>query len=233
VEQVWRWGASYAGAHFTEHPWLLGFERTYNYLGFHAALVLGADAFLGRRAQNRDTEGAATRRQIVLWLIISFAAVITGTRFFPRYYFQILPPLAVAAGAGAFSLLRRPVFATLLVIALLVPTVRFGHVNLQLATGQKFIWRDIAMDADSRRAGAAITRWSGPQDRIFVGGFGRKIYYSSRRAAASLSLESQPLTGVRADRHLQRSEAFWRGGGARHRQKLAEELRAHPPAVII
>ncbi len=233
VEQVWRWGASYAGARFTDHPWSLGFERTYNYLGFHAALVLGADAFFGRRGQSCDREGAGPHRQTALWLAISFAAVVTGGRFFPRYYFQILPPLAVAAGIGCTALARRPVFATLLVIALAVPAVRFGHVNLWLATGRRFVWRDIAMDADSRRAGIAIARWSGPGDKIFVWGFRPEIYFYSRRNGASRFLESQPLTGVLADRHLQRSDAFLPEGAARHRRELAEGLRARPPVVII
>ncbi len=230
VEEVWRWGASYAGARFTDNPWALGFERTFHYLGFHAALALGAAAFF---AQSRDREGADPRRQIGLWLAVSFVAVVTGARFFPRYYFQILPPLAVAAAIGWSTLARQPVFATLLAIALAVPVVRFGHVNLWLATGRRFVWRDIAIDADSRRAGAAIARWSGAEDKIFVWGFRPEIYYYARRTGASRFLESQPLTGVLADRHLQRADAFLPEAAARRRQELAQELRARPPAVIV
>jgi hypothetical protein len=228
VEQVWRWGWSYAGAPFSDRPWALGLERTVDYLGFHAALAIGAAAFFGQRP-----DGADRRRQLALWLAISFVAVVAGARFFPRYYFQILPPLAVAAGVGWQAPARRPVWVTLLVLALAVPAVRFGRVNLWLALGRSFAWRDTAIDADSRRVALDVARWTKPTDPIFVWGFRAEIYYYARRTGASRFLESQPLTGVLADRHLERSDPFRPEAAARHRRELAAELGEHPPAVIV
>ncbi len=224
-EQVWRWGAQYAGASFSDQPWALGLRRTANYFGFHAALVIGAAAFFWRKD--------GRRRAIALWLAVSFIAVLAGLRFFPRYYFQILPPLAIAAGVGWSALARRRVALAALAVALVIPAVRFGRVNLWLAMGRPFAWRDVAIDADSRRAAAVVTRFTDPKDRVFVWGFRPEIYFYSRRLGASRYLECQPLTGVPADRHLERSGSFETAVVANRRTLLALELVGNLPPVIV
>ncbi|MBI3666248.1 MAG: glycosyltransferase family 39 protein [Acidobacteria bacterium] len=228
VDQVWRWGWQYASSSISDRPWVLGLERTWHYLGFHAALVLGAVAYFLRRPS-----GSGEFRRMAFWMAVSFLGVILGARFFPRYYFQILPPLAVAAGAGWAALPRRLPSTVVLAVALAVPAVRFGRVNLWLALRRPFPWRDTAMDADSRRVGADVAQLTRPTDRILVWGYRPEIYYYARRAGASRFLESQPLTGVLADRHLQRSDPFLPEWAARHRQELAQQLSESPPAVIV
>jgi 4-amino-4-deoxy-L-arabinose transferase-like glycosyltransferase len=235
VEQVWRWGSAYARAPFTDHPWPLGLERTANYLGFHAALLLGAGLFFWR-----PPEGLDRRRHIALWLVVSAVAVVLGGRFFPRYYFQVLPALAMAAGAGWSSLLRGGAGVPLqragivvLAVALAVPAIRFGRMNLRLALRRSWDWTDVAIDRDSRLAAARLRQMTEPGDRIFVWGFRPEIYYYAGRLAASRFLESQPLTGVLADRHLQRSEPFRPEWAAAHRQELAGTLLHDPPAMIV
>ena len=233
LEQVWRWGAVYAGAEFSDRPWALGLQRTLNYLGFHAALVLGAAAFFGQSTAGKDVR--RYQRQIALWMGLSFLAVAAGARFFPRYYFQLLPALALAAGAGWAALWQRGsrLGTGLLALSLLVPAVRFGRANLWLALGRSWTWHDTAIDADSRRAAAHIARLSGPAKRIFVWGFRPEIYFYARRIGASRFLESQPLTGVLADRHLQRSDPFLPERAGHYRLELARELGDRPPAVIV
>ncbi len=221
VEQVWQWGAGYAGVRFTERPWALGVERTLAWAGFHAALVVGAAAVASRRWR------------LAGWLAVSCLGVVAGARFFPRYYFQILPPLAVAAGAGWARLGRRRIWIVALAVALAVPAVRFGRVNLWLAMRRDFAWRDAAIDADSRRAAEIVRRACAPSDRILVWGFRPEIYYYSQRRAASRYLETQALAGVLADRHLERSEAFEPEAARLRRQQLAQQLGRQPPAVIV
>jgi 4-amino-4-deoxy-L-arabinose transferase-like glycosyltransferase len=208
-EQVWRWGAAYAGAAFTENPWALGAQRTLAWLGFHAALVVGM-------AARRD-------RKTLLWAVVSLAAVVLGARFFPRYYFQLLPALAVAGAAGWVELTRRRWTWALLAAMLAVPAVRFAWTRA----------RDTAIDRDSRQAAALAADLTRPDQRIFVWGFRPEIYYYARRLGASRYLESQPLTGVPADRHLERSDAFHPESVQGHRLVLEAELRAHPPAVVV
>ena len=226
VEQVWRWGSAYARVAFSDNPWSLGSQRTFNYLGFHAALAIGA-AWFFRNRRGKEC------RSVALWLAISFIAAATGQRFFPRYYFQVLPALALAAGAGWTTLGRRRAGMMLLAAALVTPVIRFGKANLLLAWGSTWDWRDTAMDADSRVAGERVARLSGPEDRIFVWGFRPEIYYYSRRAGVSRFLETQPLTGVLADRHLERSDPFLPEDALRLRAELVQELQQDPPAVVV
>jgi 4-amino-4-deoxy-L-arabinose transferase-like glycosyltransferase len=209
-QQVWRWGAAYAGAPFSDHPWKLGITRTLAWLGFHAALAVGP-------ALRRE-------RRMLLWLAASFAGVVMGARFAPRYYFQILPPLAVAAGmAWAGLVWKRRLWLAALAALLSVPAVRFGWTRP----------RDTALDADSRRAAAVVARLTRPEERIFVWGFRPEIYYYARRRGASRYLESQPLTGVLADRHLERSDPFRPEWAEGHRRVAEAELRVRRPAVIV
>ncbi len=209
-QQVWQWGLAYAGASFSEHPWRLGVGRTLAWAGFHAALVTGA--------------AARRERRLWLWIAVSGVPVVMGARFFPRYYFQLLPPLAVVAGITWAELTaRRRVWLAALAAMLAVPAVRFARTRE----------RDTVMDQDSRRAAAEVVKLTRAEDRIFVWGFRPEIYYYSRRLGASRYLESQPLTGVLADRHLERSDAYRAEWVRGHRIVAEAELRARRPAVVV
>src|ERR1022692_4682419 len=89
-QQVWEWSAAYARSSSELHPWLNGLRRTADWLGFHTALALGAAAFWweNRKRGNYWLAG---------WLVLSFAGVTLGARFFPRYFLQILPPMVLLA----------------------------------------------------------------------------------------------------------------------------------------
>ena len=92
-QQVWEWSAAYARSSPELHPIANGLRRTADWLGFHAALALGAAAFWW---ENRKREGW----WLAAWLAISFAGVALGARFFPRYFLQILPPMVLLASHG-------------------------------------------------------------------------------------------------------------------------------------
>ena len=85
------------------------------------------------------------------WLALSAAGLSAGLRFFPRYYFQILPVIVLMAARG-FTLLGRS--RELVALLLLIPATRFGPSYL--AALRNPAWRDIGMDRDSRSAAAAI-----------------------------------------------------------------------------
>jgi hypothetical protein len=231
-EQVWKWGRMYAAATFLENPWTNGLLRTAHWLGFHVAIVIGALWSLG--AANLGGRGrlkAETRARWAAWVAICCIAVAAGGRFFPRYYFQLLPA-AVLAGARGLALLgRRRAMAVCLL--LLVPLVRFGPryalLARDLAEGQPHQWADIAMDRDSRQAAQVVLQRSAPGDTLFVWGFRPELYVYTGLAAGTRFLDSQPLTGVPADRHL----AEWQpveSEGARGRRA---ELAGTDPAFIM
>src|SRR4029453_7632854 len=88
--QVWQWGMRYSRDTFLSNPVAEGLKRTTNWLGFHALLVIGVVYYLTRRWSWR----------IGAWGLLSMVAVTMGWRFFPRYYFQLLPFAAVVGAAG-------------------------------------------------------------------------------------------------------------------------------------
>ena len=228
-EQVWRWGKLYAARPFEDAPLRNGVLRTLGWAGFHAAIVtaaawcwikggLNASQETGNRsltvaAQNayrsRDRQGAVAWVVIVrsrtarwiAWLLISLAGVAAGMRFFPRYYFLLLPVLVMLAARGFTLLQGRARFAVC--VLLLIPMVRFGPAYVVAASGAN--WRDTALDRDSRAAAALVRAMAKPGDTLFVWGYRPEDYVYTRLPAATMYLDAQPLTGVPADRHLTKS----------------------------
>jgi hypothetical protein len=160
-----------------------------------------------------------------VWLAISLLGVAAGMRFFPRYYFQLLPVVVLLAARG-FAVLegrRRAVTALLLVI----PLVRFAPTYIQaLHDGG---WRDTAMDRDSRAAARVVRTAARPGDTLFVWGYRPEIYVYAHLPAATRFLDSQPLTGVPADRHLTQSAPLETAESSARRAELA----ASQPTFIV
>lgn len=200
IEQVWRWGSLYAADTYVQNPWRELARRTCNWAGFHATLVLGALAFWTGK---QETE----RWRWLLWVGVAYGSVIVGLRFFPRYYLQLLPPMVLMAARGLARMERRRRWAVLALLAL--PILRFGSKHWTLGqdvlAGRRSRWRDLAMYYSSRDAAEWIRKHAQPGDTLFVWGYRPDIYVETRLPAGSRFLDSQPLTGVIADRHLTES----------------------------
>ena len=173
-----------------------GLLRTGNWLGFHAALVVGAGFYWWR-------ERSADSRRTMVWAVLSLAAVAGGWRFFPRYYFQLLPVMVVVAARG-WTLAGR--WRAVMALALLLPAVRFGPRYVVLAsdliTGREHRWADLAMNQDSRRISAEVLGRARPGDTLLVWGYRPDVWVYTRMPAGAPWLDSQPVNGVMADRHL-------------------------------
>jgi hypothetical protein len=215
--EVWRWGRVYAGATFLENPVRTGVQRTLSWAGFHAALVIGA--ILSWR------DRGAKWIPWVSWLGFSLLGAAAGLRFFPRYYFQILPVTVLLAARGFARLPRK--YAAALALLLVVPFARFAPNYVAAATSAT--WRDTAMDRDSRAVAAILQAHAHPGDTLFVWGFRPEIYVYSHLPAASRYLDSQPLTGVPADRHLTQSAPLETQESRAHRADLT---RTHPDFIV-
>ncbi|MEO7652983.1 MAG: hypothetical protein ABIZ80_21185, partial [Bryobacteraceae bacterium] len=227
-EQVWKWGRVYAAVTFVEHPIRNAFARTGSWLGFHAALAGGALwCWLRDPKPLADTQ----RWRFAGWLALSLGAVALGWRFFPRYFFQLLPAITLL-GARGISIAPRGVRVALLGV-LLIPFVRFGprYISLaaDLASGHPHEWVDTAMDRDSREAAGLVRQFARPEDTLFVWGFRPELYVYTGLASASRFLDSQPVTGVPADRHLVQSEPLTPALAASNRKELAQSR----PAIIL
>jgi hypothetical protein len=209
-EEVWLWGRLYASSPMVADPVRNGIMRTANWTGFHAALMVAAAVFLWQSKH--------ARWKWLAWLAISMAGVAAGMRFFPRYYFLILPPVVMMASRGLTLMGKRAVPAAL--VLLLIPLARFAPAYWTALSDSA--WRDTAMDRDSRAAAALTLQLAKPGDTLFVWGYRPEIFVYTQMPAGTLYLDSQPLTGVPADRHLTQSEPVERVESARRRALLTQ-----------
>lgn len=227
-EQVWRWSLTYAEQSPVTHPVLLGLRRTMDWLGFNAALFFGT-AFAFLRMGRND------RWKLATWLALSFAAVCLGTRFAPHYFLQLLPPMVIAASRGIVLACRRyrRVAAIALTLLLLVPFIRFGPRYVTLAIdateGRQPQWSDIALDEDSRTVAEKVRSLAHPGDTLFVWGYRPDMYVYTRLVPDGLFQDSQPLTGVPADRHLKTDSPIYSPRAAANRLQLA---RSSPIFIV-
>src|ERR1019366_6543842 len=106
--------------------------------GFHAAIVIAA---VGQASRPVPAE----RRRWLVWLLVSLVGVAAGFRFFPRYYFQILPVVVLLAARGFAEMRGR---RRLVALLLLIPLARFAPPYVMAARDAG--WRGTALGRDSR-----------------------------------------------------------------------------------
>lgn len=228
VEQVWRWGLIYTKGAPVANPFVNGLVRTSHWMGFHAALAFGAIwAFL--RTGRKD------RPKLGIWLLFSFAAVALGSRFAPHYFLQLLPPLVVAASRGLVLLAsrQRRLAITACAVLLAIPFVRFSPRYFLLMSDDLRVraphWADVQMDLDSQDIAHEINAWAKEGDTLLVWGYRPDVYVYTRLTSDSRFWDSQPLTGVPADRHLSQATAIYSGPARRNREEL---LRSRPTWIV-
>jgi hypothetical protein len=215
--EVWEWGRLYAGGTFVAEPWKIGLARTLNWTGFHAAAVTAAAWFLFKTVRSGDRRAALRWGG---WFVLALIGVAAGLRFFPRYYFLLLPVVTLMAARGFATLGRARAAVCLLLV---VPVARFAPTYAAALKNPE--WRDAAMDRDSRAAAAIIRGVARPGDTLFVWGYRPELYVYSGLPSAAIYLDSQPLTGVPADRHLSQSTPVDATQARRRRAELAASCR--------
>jgi hypothetical protein len=227
IDQVWRWGAAYAKNSFVADPFATGFRRTGSWLGFHAVLLAGA--FWYWRARDRN------RLRIALWTAVSFAGVALGARFSMRYYFLLLPPMVIAASRGLTRLGRTHYRCAVAVVAIgaAIPLARFAPryllLGLDTLAGRTHPWTDLTLDQDSRAAARIVRAHARIGDSLLVWGYRPDVFVYTRLPVGSRFMDSQPPTGVPADRHLFSAEAIMPEAAVQHRMELAH---ARPTFIV-
>jgi len=218
-DQVWRWGAMYSRDTFVEYPFLYGLKQTLNWCGFQAAAVLGAILFFWKNKYWRFAG----------WIVLSLIPVALGLRFFPRYYFQLLPVFALL-GARGFTLQTSRALKVLMILLVLVPMARFGPRYITLAgdliAHREHSWGDLALAQDSQKVAETLASDKGS---LFIWGYRPDIYALTRMPAATPFLDSQPPSGVLADRHLKDSKISAPEWAARFAGTVE---RAHPDYIV-
>jgi hypothetical protein len=215
IDQVWTWPAQYAGSPVVADPVWNGVIRTANWLGFHAALVVGAACWLWKQPR--------PPWRFLGWIAVAIAGVVLGWRFFPRYYFLLLAPMTVVAARG-LAVTRNRVLVAIALLTMLVPLVRFGPRYATVANSS-----DLAMDRDSRAASRIAVANAPPGSSLYVWGYRPEDYVYTNLPPATRFLDCQAMTGVPADRHLTQSTIVLTSGTEAARAELA---RSQPGVVI-
>ena len=224
IEQVWKWGLMYSGL----PPSPAALWSLLDWFGFHAALVAAAVWYWVR---TRDPE----REKTMAWCVVALGGVAMGWRFAPRYFMQLLPALTIPAARGFtyWTEAKAPALRILLAAVLLIPAIRFGPRYAELTredlAGIQHTWQDAAMDRESRDAAKIILAIARPGDTIFVWGYRPNVIAYTRLPVAGRLWDSQPVTGVPADRHLSESQPVDKEWAGRNR----EELSRMTPAFVV
>lgn len=180
-----------------------------------AILNIGILMVLPRAWRHRRTD-----RDLWLWVLSAAIAIISGTRFFGHYYWQILPPLCVLAGRGATTVSARTLrrgFQFLGAAAVVVVLVAFA---MPIVTPNNHFQKL----ADYAKA---HTR---PDERIFVWGHLPGVYLNSGRLPASRVITTGFLTGHTSARPS--SEVGMQYAIPGLWDKVMADLKAHPPTLI-
>lgn len=208
IEQVWRWPALYAASPVVADPLHNGILRTANWLGFHAAIAIAAAVWWWRERQWK----------FMVWAALCYAGVVLGWRFFPRYFFLLLPAMAIPAAAAMNKRWR------LIALLLVIPLTRFAPRYVSLSN-----WSDLALDEDSRAASQLVAATAHKGSTLYVWGYRPEMYVYTGLKPATKYLECQALTGVPADRHLTQSSVVLTEGTHEAREEL---VRAMPDILV-
>jgi hypothetical protein len=207
--------------------WAKAFLHTLSFIGACLPMLIGTAISL----RNRDNLWAArsAERAALCGLVIASAiGAAAGARFYPHYYIQLIPPLAILAApvfANIFAsskdrplwLLKAPIVAAWLVLTLVGFSISF--------------WIGEVPRRQASEAGEYVRAHSQPTDRIFVWGQAPAIYLDARRPPACRYVVTFPLTGYifggiyYVDTHDRIVPGSW--------EKLDEDFKAHPPVYIV
>ena len=177
----------------------------------------------------RDRGASAT----LALLIAAYVAICLPGRFWPHYYYLLIPPLAVAASLTASSLagwIRRRTHHSsavryalagliLIVLPAALAVTQYRHYISQPLFGIT-VKRYNSRDFWGRAQGRNVQQVTDAGDEIFVYGNDTQIYYYARRRCAS---SFTMITGIQSGYE----------GSDRRRRRMIEELTRRLPRVII
>jgi hypothetical protein len=236
IEQVWKWGTLYASIPGSDPQAQKGWTAVAGWAGFHASLWIAACIYWIR---DKDD----SRWKLAAWVGVMLASTIVGLRFAPRYFDATLAALVIPAARG-FAIAPRK-FGVGVLMLLAIPAARFGpryiSLGVEALRGVPHAWTDVAMDQESRHTAAWIEQRAKPGDTIAVWGYRPNVVVYTRLRVSGKYWDSQPLTGVPADRHLNDSRPLDTAWAARARQEfvaqrptyLVDGLSGYNPALDI
>jgi 4-amino-4-deoxy-L-arabinose transferase-like glycosyltransferase len=162
-------------------------------------------------------------------LAASAIGVAAGARFYPHYYVQLIPPLALLAApyyARLWSGTIQPRHW------LLRPKVTYAWLAATIIASVIAHWASLAQRRVRSEEGQYLLTHSAPADRIFVWGQSSQIYLDAHRRPACRYITSFPLTGFvfggpipGFDTRSRILPSAW--------SNLQQDFEKHPPAYIV
>ena len=143
-QQVWDWGSRYAAFNSLSKSAVTALTQTADYFAINNLLLLGVVAVAFEMIRNRERRKQAVAAKeapgadfradaaLLLWLVVSYAGMAVGGRFYGHYFFQVLPALCLLGARGLLLItglkqtgLKRAV--ALLLVAGLAFTIARAH----------------------------------------------------------------------------------------------------------
>ena len=233
-------------------------KRIFGYVGFNLALwtLAGWTTWqLCKRTQRgggRSSRSADVNAQVavLLWGLVSLAAVFTSGRLFGHYFIQVLPALSILAARSLASLIegwriaaerRKARFATAILLAFfLFGFVRIHHRTAILAfetlteTRTRFSarWGMSKREREAETVSAALLERVRPGEFLYVWDYALDIYWRTGCRPATRFLTPNHLTGDFTDAEISEDMGqgdFWK----QNRQLLLQDLRQNRPRLIV
>jgi len=222
LAEAWYWTFS---NHDLPHVfWSRGMTHTLLFAVSCLPLVVGALAALTSRAPWR--EHRPEWLALAGLLAVSAVGAAAGGRFYPHYYQQLLPAMALLA-APVFARAWRGGGPRVLSPSVAAPWLAVAVVVFFVAH-----WRGLAPQREGTEAGRYLRAQAAPDDRLFVWGQVPRIYLDARLRPASRYVATFPLTGFifgpplpGVDTRSRIVPGSW--------ENLGKDFNAHPPAFIV
>jgi 4-amino-4-deoxy-L-arabinose transferase-like glycosyltransferase len=216
-------------AHANPHVfWGKGALSILAFLACCFPLVVGAILSL-RDKGGLWSENSAERTALLILLAASAIGTAAGGRFYPHYYIQLIPPLALLAApyyARIWSGRDQPRHW------LLRPATSYALLAVTVVAFFIASYVGLASRRQATEAGRYLFENSAPGDRIFIWGHSTPIYLESRLRPACRYILTYPLTGrVFGGRLPGVDTRKWIVPGAWN--YLEEDFSKHPPVFIV
>src|SRR5437764_1919288 len=208
--------------------WQKGIVNTLIFLGACLPLVIGA--IMACRDKSEIWTGRTAERTALFGLLAASAiGAAAGARFYPHYYVQLIPPLALLAApfyARLWSRTMQPPHW------LLRPAVTYAWLALTVIAFSIIHWTGLAPRRVPSEAGRYLSAHSSPDNRIFVWGQSSEIYLDAHRRPASRYITTFPLTGYVFGGPIPGFDTRSRilPGAWSH---LEQDFARHPPIYIV
>jgi 4-amino-4-deoxy-L-arabinose transferase-like glycosyltransferase len=208
--------------------WGKGALCTLAFLACCSPLVIGA-ALSFRDKYGLWARNSSERTALLALLVASAIGAAAGGRFYPHYYIQLIPALALLAApyyARIWSGRDQPRHG------LLRPATSYALLAVTVVAFFIASYVGLASRRQASEAGRYLSENSAPDDRIFIWGHGAWIYMESRRRPACRYILTFPLTGrVFGGRLPGVDTRKWIVPGAWN--ILEEDFSKHPPVFIV